>query len=55
MSLVIASRAKAFEESVGRGKSGLLTKVPTTDSGLQMEPLWFRIPVQAAANVRTPA
>ena len=43
---MVGRQRVAFEESVGRGKSGLLTKVPTADSGLQMEPLWFRIGLQ---------
>ena len=45
-SRMVGRQRVAFEESVGRGKSGLLTKVPTTNSGLQMEPMWFRIGLQ---------
>jgi hypothetical protein len=41
----------AFGESLGRGQSGILTVIPTTNSGIRMPPLWWRVGVQLRLGI----
>jgi len=43
---LVGRARRAFEESDGRGKSGILTKVPTSLSGLEMPALWWQTCIQ---------